>query len=227
MLIPFETPDTRQLRFDIVVLDKQLAEVEKAIADFHRAVYAFEREYQRRLGDLAEAVSALRLQLGVHEQTQHYDEAAPVLTHLAATEYELLKTAYRQAAKLCHPDRLPAERRTEGLHLFDALNKAYHLQDLVSVEHILWLLQSGQAFSATPLIISRAELLTKRKELLGCLIIQKKDQLEQLKIREDYDVSNRDNWNILLYDYQTQLEDELAVLRGRIKAGQGNSCRKC
>ncbi len=216
-LIPYESANSRQVRFAIVTLSKALAKVEEDIADFHRSLYAFDREYQRRLGDLADAVLALRIELGIHQQPQ-YGEATPVLTHLAEAEYQLLKTAYRQAAKLCHPDRLPDYRRQAGLQLFDQLNKAYHLQDLVTVEHILWLLQSGQAFAKNNIILSDTVLLLKRKELLGYLLEQKKDQLNSLKMREEYDVSNRDNWNILLYDYQTRLEDELATLRGRINA---------
>ncbi len=216
-LIPYESASSRQVRFAIVILSKELSEIENDIVEFHRQMYAFDREYQRRLGDLAEAVSALRIELGIHQQPQ-YGEAAPVLTHLADAEYQLLKTAYRQAAKLCHPDRLPDCRRQAGLQLFDRLNKAYHLQDVVTVEHILWLLQSGQAFAKHSVILSDNTLLLKRKELLGYLLEQKKDQLNSLKMREEYDVSNRDNWNILLYDYQTRLEDELATLRGQINA---------
>lgn len=217
-LIPHESDSTKKIRFEIVLLTETLDEIEKDIVNFHRTMYAFDREYQRRLGDLAEAVFALRLELGMHEEAPQYGEAAPVLTHLADAEYQLLKNAYRQAARLCHPDYLPAENREAGWQLFDTLNKAYHLQDLVTVEHILWLLQSGQAFSNTPVIITDGELLAKRKELLNYLIEQKKDQLTQLRMREEYDVSNRDNWNILLYDYQTRLEDELAILRGRANA---------
>lgn len=215
-LIPFESDETRQIRFDIVELLQTLNETEQAIEAFRRAMYAFDREYQRRLGDVAEAVLVLRAQLGMNEQYE-YGEATPVATLLADAEYNALKTAYRQAARLCHPDHLPSEHREIGWQLFDTLNKAYHLQDLVTVEHILWLLQSGQAFSATHVIITDHDLLAKRKELLGYLIEQKKDQLNQLRMREEYDVSNRDNWNILLYDYQTRLEDELATLRGRAK----------
>lgn len=214
MLIPYESDVIRQVRFDIVALSQQLADIEADIQAFHIAMYAFEREYQRRLGDLAESVLVLRAQLGMIDSK---NLAVPSVTQLADAAYQQLKSAYRQAAKLCHPDRLSDPHRDIGLALFDTLNKAYHLQDLVSVEHILWLLQSGQAFSDTPVILTNAELLRKRKALLTHLITQQTDQLTQLKMREEYDVSNRDNWNILLYDYQTRLEDELAMLRGRAK----------
>ncbi len=204
MLIPHESDSTRQLRFDIVNLSQQLADIEADIEALHNAMYAFEREYQRRLGDLAESVLLLRAQLGL---TDSNSVAAPAITQLAEADYQQLKAAYRQAAKRCHPDYLPAKQREIGLTLFDTLNKAYHLQDIVTVEHILWLLQSGQAFSTTPVVLSDAELLKKRKHLLTQLITQQTDRLAQLKMREDYDVCNHDNWNILLYDYQTRLED--------------------
>ncbi len=217
-LIPHESDHIKQIRFDIVILGKKLAKIENDIVEFHRAMYAFDREYQHRLGDLADAVLQLRIELGLHKETNQYSEANPALTHLVDEQYQLLKTAYRQAAKLCHPDYLPDNQRAIGLQLFDNLNKAYHLQDLVTVEHILWLLQSGQAFSDTDVVITDENLLKKRKELLGYLIEQKTDQLTQLRMKEEYDVSNRDNWNILLYDYQTGLEDELAALRGKVNA---------
>ncbi len=218
-LIPHETDSNKKIRFEIVILGKKLADIEAKLDEFHRAMYAFDREYQRRLGDLAEAVLNLRIELGLHQEVPQYGEAAPVLTHLIDSDYRLLKIAYRQAAKLCHPDHLPEhftdKQQNIALQLFDTLNKAYHLQDLVTVEHILWLLQSGQAFSDTDIVIYDSKLLKKRKELLGYLIEQKKDQLTQLKMQEEYNIGNRDNWNILLYDYQTRLEDELAMLRGQ------------
>lgn len=210
-LIPHESPQARQLRYDIVSLSQTLEAIEHNISAFHHALYAFEREYQNRLGDLAEAVTVLRAQLGISNSA---NQITPPLTQLADADYRQLKTAYRQAAKLCHPDHLPDDRREAGLQLFDALHKAYHLQDLVQVEHILWLLQSGQAFNCNA-VITTPELLARRKNLLELLIVQQQDHLAQLKMREDYDVGNRDNWNILLYDYQVQLEDELAMLRGR------------
>ncbi len=215
MLIPYESPQTRQLRYDITALTQALDNIESEITAFHRDLYAFEREYQRRLGDLAEAVALLRAQLGISVSDS---SVSPVLTQLVDEQYQRLKSAYRQAAKRCHPDQLSDAQREVGLQLFDALNKAYHLQDIVQVEHILWLLESGQAFNDTPVVIACSGLLERRKILLEQLIVQKQDQLEQLKMREDYDVSNRDNWNLLLYDYQTQLEDELALLRGRANA---------
>lgn len=214
MLIPYESKATQRLRFAIHQLTIELDTAEAAIDAFHRAMYAFEREYQQRLGDLAESVLILRSQLGLHERN---NKAVVVATQLADHDYRQLKTAYRQACKRCHPDYLPDEYREAGLHLFDALNKAYHLQDIVTVEHILWLLQSGQAFSETTVFIHNQTLLEKRHQLLQQMITQKQDQLEQLKMREEYDVSNRDNWNILLYDYQMRLEDELAVLRGKAR----------
>lgn len=216
-IIPFESIDTRRIRIDIITLTQELHTVETQITDFRRAMYAFDREYQNRLGDLAEAVLVLRAQLGIDDRNSTSDLPA-VITHLADREYQQLKRAYRQAAKLCHPDHLSTAHKEAGLHLFDTLNKAYHLQDLTTVEHVLWLLQSGQAFSKTPVVISSEALLNKQKSLLTHLIVQKKDQLNQLKMCEDYDVSNKDNWNILLYDYQTRLEDELALLRGRANA---------
>lgn len=210
-LIPHEGNKAQQLRYEIVGLKQTLETIETKIDAFHHAMYAFEREYQRRLGDLAEAVVLLRAQLGMSERGR---SVTSVQTQLADEDYQQLKIAYRQAAKLCHPDRLSAAHQTVGLQLFDTLNKAYRLQDLVQVEHILWQLQSGHAFNNTKVITTYA-LLAKRKTLLELLIVQQQDRLAQLKMREDYDVSNRDNWNILLYDYQTQLEDELAMLRGR------------
>lgn len=212
-LIPHESDAVRQLRYDIAILSQNLDGVEQQITAFQQAQYAFEREYQNRLGDLAEALVALRAQLGM-QQSQH--SFTPAITQLADDDYVQLKKAYRQAAKLCHPDYLSDKHRKIGWLLFDSLNKAYHLQDLVQVEMILWLLQTGQAFSDSPLVITHKALLIRRKNLLEQLITQRQDYLEALKRSESYDISNPDNWNILLYDYQTQLEDELAMLRGRI-----------
>lgn len=212
-LILYDSQRSRQLRFDIRQLEQSLQEIAVEIATFHQAQYAFEREYQNRLGEMAEAVVRLRVQLGMADSSPQHKEA---ITILAEPEQQQLKMAYRQAAKLCHPDTLSDAQREEGLALFDCLNKAYRLQNLVQVEHILWLLQSGQAFNQCPIVIVSEDLLSRRVILLKQLITQQQDNLAQLKMREDYDVSNPDNWNILLYDYQVQLEDELAMLRGRV-----------
>ncbi|PIE42041.1 MAG: hypothetical protein CSA47_02310 [Gammaproteobacteria bacterium] len=198
-------------------MGKQLSAIELAIDDFQRTLYAFDREYQRRLGDLVESVLTLRARLGLTA----VNTASVTVTKLTDERFKQLKSAYRKASKLCHPDHLSVEQLDAGLELFDTLNKAYRLQDITMVEYILWQLQTGQAFQKQAIFISDIALLQQQRNILEHLIVQKTDILAQLKTSEDYDVSNKDNWNILLYDYQTQLEDELAVLRGK-GAAQAN-----
>ncbi|MGY0398630.1 MAG: J domain-containing protein [Ostreibacterium sp.] len=214
-LIRYESKNISNIRFDIICLIKKLATIETDIAEFHSTIEEFNREYQYRLGDLAKSVLVLRQQLGLDESGYTKKN---ITMQLATSDYCQLKIAYRKAAKLCHPDRLPNNYRQIGLQLFDTINKAYQLQDLVTIEHILWLLETKQAFTNTTVIITDPKLLIKRKALLVQMIEQKKDQLTQFKNQENDDVSNSDNWNSLLYDYQIQLEDELALLRHQINA---------
>ncbi len=64
-IIPYESEQIQQVRYDIVLLKEQLLEVEKKIDVFHQCQYEFDLEYQNLLGDLADAVFALRVELGM------------------------------------------------------------------------------------------------------------------------------------------------------------------
>lgn len=188
----------------------QTDKIEAEINAYQQAIAAFDSAYRNRLGDLSDAVLALRKTLGIQSSPSHTPSAA----QLTDEDYQLLKSLYRQAAKLCHPDFAWAHL-AQAQALFDRLSKAYRMGDLLLVRYLFWQLKSGVAYDVQR-VIFHTTLSDELSEILQLRQNQLAAQLEVLKKTEAYDVRQTDNWNILLYDYQTQLEDELALLRTRL-----------
>jgi|GEM_PF-5432183 len=211
-LIFYESPSVQQAKLTIIALEKILETLTTTIEGRQQVIAAFDREYHHRLGDLTKALSQLRTELGM---SPHLSATSPPARsrHLNDEDEMRLKRAFRQAAKRCHPDYLTPETSERGKQLFDRLHKAYRLRDLTTVENILWLLKSGQAFHSSPIIITDRELILWQKKLLVETITQKQEQLKTLQSGENQRLSDTRQWNAALYDYQTQLEDELAQLR--------------
>ena len=63
---------------------------------------------------------------------------------ISLTDYEKqqLKTTYRKASRLCHPDKLADDAKAMGEEIFKALNEAYRHQDLKRVQGILLKLEA-------------------------------------------------------------------------------------
>lgn len=104
-----------------------------------------------------------------HEQLQ-YEQAIPELDTQQEKE---LKTLYRKACNLCHPDKVPEDKKQLAHEIFVELQEAYKSNDIEQVANIYERVQKGD-FKQT-----RASTLTKT-EILKAAIAEIKYQLDKL-----------------------------------------------
>ena len=104
-----------------------------------------------------------------HEQLQ-YEQAIPELDTQQEKE---LKTLYRKACNLCHPDKVPEDKKQLAHEIFVELQEAYKSNDIEQVANIYERVKKGD-FKQT-----RASTLTKT-EILKAAIAEIKYQLDKL-----------------------------------------------
>lgn len=104
-----------------------------------------------------------------HEQLQH-EQAIPELDTQQEKE---LKTLYRKACNLCHPDKVPEDKKQLAHEIFVELQEAYKSNDIEQVANIYERVKKGD-FKQT-----RASTLTKT-EILKAAIAEIKYQLDKL-----------------------------------------------
>lgn len=104
-----------------------------------------------------------------HEQLQ-YEQAIP---ELDAQQEKELKTLYRKACSLCHPDKVPEDNKQLAHEIFVELQEAYKSNDIEQVANIYERVKKGD-FKQT-----RASTLTKT-EILKAAIAEIKYQLDKL-----------------------------------------------
>lgn len=156
-----ETPEQRELakrRVDIEILQTDVAQKELDIATLRAELQSFRVAYFRKVGDLYRERDALSAQIALllaalqTDETALIDDAVQAAAQAQATEDELneqanaqvanaeditfkpsaeLKAAYRQAAKLMHPDRSNSEQdKAYRNEMMAKANVAYERMDL-------------------------------------------------------------------------------------------------
>jgi hypothetical protein len=164
-LLVTDDVDIARLRFELLVLELRLESLSNEKADLDRYLINFNRRHNEALGELIQRLLRARAELErlvASEQTKpearkeaeakarqaeedytdysrQHDELRneaplPVLTE---DEERELKTAYRKACGLCHPDKFPEEQKGVATEVFLNLQAAYESNDLSKVREIL------------------------------------------------------------------------------------------
>ena len=94
---------------------------------------------------------------------ENIKEAFENLITLNDEEKKELKSLYKQAARLCHPDIVPDELKEKAHDLMQKLNEAYSQKDISKVKEILYSLQNGTSFEVSSETIEDKELLKSEK----------------------------------------------------------------
>jgi hypothetical protein len=164
-LLVADDVDIAQLRFELSVLELRLESLSNEKTDLDRCLINFNRRHNAALGELIQRVLRARAELArlvASKQTQtkvrkeaeakarqaeedyeefskQHDELrneAP-LPSLTENEERELKTLYRKACSLCHPDKFPEEQKGVATEVFLNLQAAYERNDLSKVREIL------------------------------------------------------------------------------------------
>jgi len=225
----YEDPQIQGLKLQLKVLEDKLNSLTDLKIDFERTINNFNSEYTIRLGDLLEEILKLRLKFVSDDKTdeyqaakesydsythQHKQQLQDLSKYLNQEEKKELKSCYRKASRLCHPDKLSDEFKEQGEVLFKALNEAYRQQDLIQVKEILFTLESGKKLDIASETIDDKVVLRQKVTLLKGRIEQLEAEIKSIEENEAYlRIQDIDDMDSYFYGLEKALQEELRILK--------------
>jgi len=124
-------------------------------------------------------------------------------------EKKELKSLYKKAARLCHPDIVPDELKEKAHDLMQKLNEAYSKKDISKVKEILLALKNGTNFEVSSETIEDKELLKSKIKEYKENIETIKSEIEDIKEDETYQTIDKiDDWDEYFEDLKSELNAE-------------------
>ncbi len=187
----WQDPEIPALQLEIRSLEWQLSSLEDEKLDIEKQIYVFEIKHNLELGELIISILKLKKQIAefendeekIAEASQDYAEyehsfeesKTKKLKELSEVEQKELKNKFRQASKLCHPDKVPDEQKKLAEQTFIELKTAYEANDLATVNRILSDLEK-HIFASNSVVLTQKEKLVSHLSILS----QKRQQLEEI-----------------------------------------------
>lgn len=235
--------DIARLRFQLQILELRLESLSDEQAEIERRLIIFNRCHDDALGDLIQRILKARAELArrsaAHRKTsqaraeaeavaedaedayqeyasQHETQqrAKPLLKLDEETEREL-KSLYRKACSLCHPDKFPEARKEAAHRAFTALQDAYKNNDLAKVQEIHEALLAGDLSGARSATLSEVEALKAAIAELDYVIAKLVAELKALQQSDGFSLMNaagatESHWQDFFEQQRGALEIELA-----------------
>lgn len=245
--------DIPRLRFLLESLEVRLESLTDEKAELERRLITFNRRHDDALGDLIQRILKARAQLArlraadrkngkeraaaesaakdaedAHKdyasQHEELQRAAP-LPQLDEEAERELKSLYRKACSLCHPDKVPQERKAAAHRAFVELQEAYKGNDLPRMREITEAIKAGGLPKTRSSTLSEAEALTAAIAELEYAISR---LVAELKALEESDAvklvdaagATEADWQRFLEQQQKTLERDLATVMSTIMANQ-------
>lgn len=226
-LVIFEDPKIQGLRTELKILEDRVNELSDEKIEYERIINNFNSEHMLRLGSVIEEILRLRAQLEnssidekaaqqeYHSFHNNYQQQLKNLPEqLTGDEKKILKSAYRRASRLCHPDKLVGKYKAKGEEIFKELNDAYRRQNLKILEEILTSLESGLVMKVASNSIDDIALLQKRVAVLLDRIRILEDEIYRLRNSEVFKkIQSIEDMDKYFSELKEELEKELAQLR--------------
>jgi hypothetical protein len=241
------------LRFQLGTLELRLESLSDEKAELERRLITFNRRHDDALGDLIKRILKARAELArlhaadqknnkkqeeaeakAQEAEETYEDyarqheelqcAEPLPKLDLETEREL-KLLYRKACGLCHPDKVPEDRKAAAHCIFVELQEAYKGNDLARVREI------HAALAAGGLPVTRSTTLTEADALKAAIAemeyaiarlvveLQALQASDGVKLVDSAGVTEAD-WQIFLKAQQEILGNKLAKIVSDIMATQ-------
>lgn len=217
----WEDPQLSALKLEIRLLEAELLALDTERSEAFRQLLVFELWHQRELGELLQEVLSLRRDVArYHRQESAYSEseyqeakrryeeqvhdreaaaaAAPHTYVLAAPDRATLKQQYREAAQLCHPDRVAETQRPAATAAFQSLQDAYQRQDLAAITALVTELRQGR-FVPLGTALATAEHLRERRDALAARHLELLHELAALQNSEAYTLAAADEQARTIY----------------------------
>lgn len=243
--------DIPALRFQLQTLELRLESLSDEKAELERRLITFNRRHDDALGDLIQRILKARAelaQLHVAEQKSDKkkdeaqviaDEAEETYKNYARQHEELqrsepppkldvetereLKSFYRKACNLCHPDKVPEQMKEAAHRLFVDLQVAYKGNDLTRVREIYQALAAGGLPGTRASTLNEAESLksaiSEMEYAIAKLVFELKalQESDGMKLMDTAGATEAD-WQLFLKKQQKLLGDELAKIMSEITA---------
>lgn len=202
--------------------DENYEELSKAYNELKEELEKLEDELELQEEELEKAKEFIEdetVEQEYEEVKSHYEEFESEYAHIKESfensltlndeEKKELKSLYKQAARLCHPDIVPDELKEKAHELMQKLNDAYSKKDISKVKEILHSLKNGTSFEVSSETIEDKELLKAKIKEYFKNIEAIKSEIEEIKEDETYQtIATLDDWDVYFEELRGGLEAE-------------------
>jgi hypothetical protein len=216
--------EVRKLENQINAFDNEKTELEKIISEF-------QHRHTLELGDIILKILKLRKlkfktskeKFGEAEQDEkqyreQFDlESSKKIRELSDQEKTELKSKFRKATVLCHPDKVVNELKETAQKIFIELKTAYDQNDLSKVSEIFTELEKGNLFRTTSETITEKDILQVEIARLNRQVKIIESEIVSIKSSETYrKVIEITEWDSYFEETRQKLNNELDYLKKQL-----------
>lgn len=232
---PYSDPDIAGLQLEVLALHAELADLQTLKFEIETDLRSFSLRYHQELGVLVLRILELkedRLRREAQSdpsKRQEFEKAhtnheefrsdqtlaagEPAPPHLTKDEEEELRTAFRTASKLCHPDVVAEYHRDRARQIFVELTAAYQDHDLNRVKRILRDLQHGDIALMSATSISDKERLLGKVSELRRDIVSVREEIDKMRSTVSWrTLASSADLDLYFQIKRADLEKELSTL---------------
>ena len=216
--------EVRKLENQINAFDNEKTELEKIISEF-------QHRHTLELGDIILKILELRklkfktskekfedAEQDEKQYREQFDiESSKKIRELSDQEKSELKSKFRKATVLCHPDKVVNELKETAQKIFVELKTAYDQNDLSKVSEILIELEKGNFFRTTSETITEKNLLQVEIARLKRQIRIIENEIVSIKSSDTYrKVIEITDWDTYFEETRQKLNKELEYLEKQL-----------
>ena len=124
-----------------------------------------------------------------------------------------LKTLWKKASRLCHPDLVTDELKEQANKIMQQLNEAYSKKDIEAVKKIYLSLENGAIFTVASESIDDKDVLKAKIADFKATMAKLEQEIEEIKEDETYQtIQEIDDWDEYFENLRKELEMELYQL---------------
>jgi hypothetical protein len=221
-------PEIAALKLEIKNLEIQLNAYDNEKIELEKLLTEFQHRHTIELGEIIIEILKLR-KLKYMDISSKFEEAEnderryreqfdseknKKLFDLNDDQKKELKTKFRKASVLCHPDRVADKFKEAAQNIFIALKKAYDENDLSKVSEILESLEKGSIFNTQSETVQEKELLNAAISKFKIQIRILETEIKEIKDSNSFkSVISIENWDVYFVEIKSKLIKELEKLR--------------
>jgi len=231
-IIIYVDPELSGLKLEIKSLEIQVSSLQDEKTELERKIYAFEIKHNYELGDIITKILDLKKKIAekrlkdnpddeelkkefheANEDFKKYKENVKStkdekIKELSVEQQDEIKSKFRRASKLCHPDVVADTFKQEAAKLFVELKNAYSKNDLETVNNILDYLETGKPFKAKHETITAKDLIKKESIRLRRLLLELLKEINVIKSSETFKIISSISD---IEEYFAQIKTKLSV----------------